>query len=156
MTLPEHLERISVFLQQEGANLFKQAFIQKEITTLSLVQVQYLELIAQRPGVTPTQLAAEFCVRKPTVTNVLNQLETCRLIIKQQDTQDRRMMRVRISQNAQDFFDFRRSTYSRFAELIEESLSDNEIETLVSLFEKIVLPSPSEQGSQETQEQEML
>ena len=156
MTLPEHLERISVFLQQEGANLFQQACLPKEIATLSLVQVQYLELIAQRPGITPTQLAAEFCVRKPTVTNVLNQLVTRRLILKQQDAQDRRMMRLRISQHAQDFFDFRHSTYRRFAERIEESLSDNEIETLIALFEKIVLPSPSEQGSQITQEQEML
>ncbi len=132
------LETFSNYLQTQGRDLIVQAFRSKGISGLTILQLNYLELIVRNPGMTPSALAEHFCVSKPTVANIVKKLETTRLIRREKSTYDYRVYHIHATKDAVDIFEVRRQMFTRLASLIENALDEDETEALVRIFGKIV------------------
>ncbi len=137
-TLSAQLEAFSNYLQAQGRDLFVQAFRSKSISELTILQLNYLELIVRNPGLTPSALAGHYGVSKPTVANIIKKLETTGLVKREKSAEDYRVYHIHATQNALDIFEMRRQMFTRLAALIENTLDKDETEALVRTFGKIV------------------
>jgi DNA-binding MarR family transcriptional regulator len=137
-TLPQQLEIFSNYLQAQGQELFTQAFRNKGLSSLTILQLNYLELIERNPGLTPSTLAEHYSVSKPTVANIIKKLETAGLVRREKNTEDSRMYHIYATQDALDIFDTRRQMFTRLAAVIEIALEKSETENLVQIFGKII------------------
>ena len=137
-TLSGQLEIFSNYLQAQGRDLFVQAFRSKGISGLTILQLNYLELIAGNPGMTPSALAKHYSVSKPTVANIIKKLETTGLISREKSADDSRVYHIHATPDALDIFETRRQMFTRLAGLIEAALDPDETEALVRTFGKIV------------------
>jgi DNA-binding MarR family transcriptional regulator len=135
--LADSLRRFSEYLQRVGSELFTEAFRIHSVSSLSVQQLRYLEVIEGQPGVTPAELAAAFEVRKPTVSNMVSQLENMGLVDGQTDQHDRRVKRLHPSGVASEIFERRRGMYAKLARHIEERLSNPERRELIRLMLKV-------------------
>ncbi len=137
-TLSCQLEIFSNYLQAEGRDLIIQAFRSKGISGLTILQLNYLELIVRNPGMTPSALAEHYGVSKPTVANIIKKLETTGLIRREKSAEDFRIYHIHATQDALDIFETRRQMFTRLAAMIENALDKDETEVLVRTFGKIV------------------
>ena len=135
-TLSHELQLFSEYLQRVGGELFKEAFRVHQIRDLSVQQLRYLEVIEASDGVTPMELSRLFAVRKPTVSNLVGQLESKGLIHRERDGTDRRINRLYATGVTRSIFDRRRGMYRELAEHIKDRLTDEEVVKLVELFRK--------------------
>ena len=139
LSLSQSLHHFSEYLQHVGNELFNEAFRIHQIRNLSVQQLRYLEVIEGHEGITPTQLAEIFNVRKPTVSNIIGQLENRSLIRRQTGTRDRRVSKLYPTELTSKIFQQRRGMYIKLAQHIQSKLSPNEIEHMVKLLEKAVV-----------------
>jgi DNA-binding MarR family transcriptional regulator len=130
------LRRFSEYLQRVGSELFAEAFRIHQVRSLSVQQLRYLEVIEANEGVTPAELATAFEVSKPTVSNILGQLESRGLIRARADQGDRRIRRLHPTEVTSDIFERRRGMYRTLAQHIETKLTVAEIEDMVALLVK--------------------
>ncbi len=137
-TLSGQLETFSNYLQAQGRDLLVQAFRSKGISELTILQLNYLELIVKKPGLTPSALAEHYGVSKPTVANIIKKLETTGMIRREKSAEDSRVYHIYATRNALDIFETRRQMFTRLATLIENALDKNETEALVRTFGKVV------------------
>lgn len=137
-TLAGQLRTFSEYLQQVGADLFREAFRVHGISSLTLLQLRYLEMIEARPGMTPGDLADSFQVRKPTVSNILRQLEQQVLIRREKGGNDGRVCRLFATDRTRGIFAKRRGMYSLLARRIGKRLTQSEMRALTLLFTKIL------------------
>jgi DNA-binding MarR family transcriptional regulator len=121
--LAEQIEAISVILQDLGSELYARAFRNKGIAALTIGQFRYLEIIARRPGITSTELAELFGVKKPTVAQITAVLAARGLIMKKTSAEDGRKSRLSVTRTTRDIFAFRNGMYRRFAERVGEILT---------------------------------
>ena len=135
-SLADSLRRFSEYLQRTGSRLFTEAFRINQVRTLSVQQLRYLEVIEGKPGVTPAELAAAFGVRKPTVSNMIGQLESRGLLKCESDQGDRRVKRLHPTEVTIRIFERRRRMYLELAEHIQGKLSESEIRQMVRLLLK--------------------
>lgn len=142
-TLSGQLEVFSNYLQDQGRDLFIQAFRSKGISGLTILQLNYLELIVKNPVMTPSALAEYYGVSKPTVANIIKKLETNGLVWREKSTEDSRVYHIHATHDALDIFETRRQMFTRLAKLIESALDKDDTEALVIIFSKIV---PSLEG----------
>jgi MarR family transcriptional regulator for hemolysin len=137
-TLAGQLRSFSEYLQRVGADLFREAFRVHGISSLTLLQLRYLEMIEARPGMTPGDLAESFQVRKPTVSNILRQLEQQALITREKGGNDGRVCRLFATDRTRAVFAKRRGMYSLLARRIGKKLTQSEMKALMLLFTKIL------------------
>lgn len=136
--LSDLLEYFAKGLQEKGSLVYEKAFKHKGIKSLSIVQLRYLDYLEKKPGIKPSALAEVFNVRKPTVTNVLNQIEKKGLIQKIKDENDDRSYKLYLSATAKEIYDYKKNIYRELAKYINDILSAKEKNDLVVLLDKIV------------------
>lgn len=136
--LPRQLETFSDFLQAQGRDLIAQAFRSRGISGLTILQLNYLELIEREPGLTPSALAEHYRVSKPTVANIIKKLEAAGLVRREKSAEDSRVYHIHATQAAVEIFETRRQMFTRLAGIIEARLAEADIATLVRLFGQIV------------------
>tara|TARA_B100000614_G_scaffold254276_1_gene269441 strand:- start:1490 stop:1945 length:456 start_codon:yes stop_codon:yes gene_type:complete len=134
--LAVHLERFAEHLQDVGGELFRDAFRTHQIRELTVQQLRYLEVVEANPGLTPGDLAAAFQVKKPTVSNIVRQLERDGLIHRENDAIDRRVYRIHPTEVSIDIFRKRREMYTNLAEHIGTRLTHDELVDLERLLRK--------------------
>jgi DNA-binding MarR family transcriptional regulator len=137
--LADNIRGFSEYLQRVGAELFSEAFKTQGIKELSLLQLRYLELIEGNPGLSPGALATHFIVKKPTVTNVISQLERSGLIHKERDTEDKRVYCLYPTETTKAIFEKRRGMYVLLASHIAGKLDTAEVGELIRLFGKVTI-----------------
>ncbi len=130
------LESYSLALQDIGSGLYEKAFADRGISTLSLVQFRYFELIARTPGITPGELSRVMKVSKPTVANVLAGFAQKGLIRREKSGEDGRVLHVRLAAGALEIAEYRRSMYRLMADRIRRALSREECAALERIMEK--------------------
>ena len=134
--LATSLRVFSEYLQRTGGRLFTEAFRIHQIRTLSVQQLRYLEVIEGNPGVKPADLATVFGVARPTVSNIIAQLESRGLVHSEPDPDDRRVKRLGPTAVTSRIFEQRRGMYVELARHIETKLTGSEIRRLADLLSK--------------------
>lgn len=105
-------------------------------------QVRILFFVAKRKdGVPVKDLAAFFNVTPGAVTQFVDALVEKDLVRREEDQNDRRILRVMLTEFAENEFDRFRESYLTSMSRSFDSLSDGEIEQLISLLAKIDMPS---------------
>jgi DNA-binding MarR family transcriptional regulator len=126
MELARQIQAIGEILQEMGGELYLKAFRNKGIAALSLGQFRYLEIIARQPGITATELAAFFGVKKPTVTQVTMALLARGLVKKKTAAEDKRVSRLQVTPATREIFAFRNGMYRLFAERAAAILTEGQ------------------------------
>ena len=135
---------------QEIAN--KISCIYREITarqsypfdscSLTKPQIDILFLISQKKsGISVKELAGALNVTSGAITQFLNELVEKKLVIRQEDSNDRRVLNLTLSVAAQEKFAAFKKDYFESVSPAFEGLSDAELSSLLVLLNKIVISS---------------
>jgi DNA-binding MarR family transcriptional regulator len=105
---------------------------------LSPPQVRILFFIARQPGdIAVKDLAKMLEVTPGAITQFVDGLVEMELVRREEDTRDRRVIRIRLTDLASSKLEEFRKGYLAAASLVFDVLSDAEIEELVRLLNKV-------------------
>ena len=100
-------------------------------------QGRLLRLLAQEGSMTQAALSERAQLRPPTVAELLEKLENAGMIARARDTEDRRRMIVSVTARGRSEIESLRDSGAQFAEDLFSGLTENEIETMLALVEKL-------------------
>ena len=100
-------------------------------------QGRLLRLLAQEGSMTQAALSERAQLRPPTVAELLEKLENAGMIARARDTEDRRRMIVSVTERGRSEIESLRDSGAQFAEDLFSGLTENEIETMLALVEKL-------------------
>ena len=100
-------------------------------------QGRLLRLLEQEGSMTQAALSERAQLRPPTVAELLEKLENAGMIARARDTEDRRRMIVSVTERGRSEIESLRDSGAQFAEDLFSGLTENEIETMLALVEKL-------------------
>ncbi|MBA1335008.1 MAG: Transcriptional regulator of fatty acid biosynthesis FabT [Firmicutes bacterium] len=115
-----------------------------ELADLTVTQIYYLDVINRLENPTPSELASELNVTKPTITLTINRLADAHCIEKVQSREDRRVYFIKLTPKGRRIVDAHDNAHKEFAKQIMKCLDREEIEHVVRIFEKIIKCYPGE------------
>ena len=92
-----------------------------------------------RDGVSVKEIATFLHVTKGAVTQFIDALVEKNLVRREEDARDRRVQRIRLTEFAESRFDQVKQAYYLSLNTLFDALTDQEVEQLVSLLEKLRL-----------------
>lgn len=110
----------------------------RELCLLTITQLHYLHMIDTRKGITGTELAKEFNVAKPTVTNVVGRLVDNGYVRKKKSAKDKRVYFLYLTEKGRHLLSVERQGYYNYAEKVMSMLSPEEADQLCNLFGKLL------------------
>ena len=138
MELSEQIIKLASILQEIGSDLYAKAFQNQGISALTIGQFRYLEIIQKTPGITPSKLAAVFKVKKPTVTQIINELLRKKLVEKKRSSNDKRISNLYATKATIEIIQYRSHMYEIHAQRIQKILSAKELADYKKLNSKII------------------
>lgn len=96
-----------------------------------------LHLLTQGQELGQEQLVEQLDISKPAVSRALNSLETKGLVTRQQDRYDRRMHRVRLTDEARKIGPAVEQAYNQLYVLAMRGISQEELDYFVKLFSRM-------------------
>jgi len=111
---------------------------QLEMTDLKVKQLFYLKIIDDNESLTHSQLAEILQISKPSVTEIVNKLVSSNCIIKERSPEDGRVYNLKLTEKGKKIARIKKIGMKQFVDNITKILKDNEIDTLVKLFDKII------------------
>ncbi|MBI9012382.1 MAG: MarR family transcriptional regulator [Clostridiales bacterium] len=108
-----------------------------KISELSLKQMEYLKSLNKSNGVTTSHLAEILDLSKPTVTEMVKKFIRMEMVYKQSCPSDGRVYYIKLTEKGQQIVDLSLMTNDYLAGKLIESLSEEDIETLISILMKI-------------------
>ena len=126
-----------VFLYTEQ-NLTEHGISHGRFGVLMLLWGDCHNVAADRPGMTPAELADQSNVTRATMTGLVDTLERDGFVKRAADTSDRRMMRVVLTRKAQNFLERLLPGHFQRMAAIMSPLNQSERKTLVKLLNKIL------------------
>ncbi|MGD0854403.1 MAG: MarR family transcriptional regulator [Dehalococcoidia bacterium] len=109
---------------------------------LGLPQVRILFCIASKPeGVSVKELAEVLSVTSGAVTQFIDSLVEKGLVNREEDCNDRRLLRIKLTKYAHDNFNEFKKDYFASVSRVFEPLSDNDVLQLTRLLMKADVPS---------------
>ena len=127
MKLSDQIAEISAILQETRSDLYVKAFRNKGISALTIGRFRYLEVINKNPGITPGRLSDIFEVKKPTVTQIINELLKKGLIEKSISQSDKRVSKLFPTDTTIDIINYRNSMFKKFSDKIKKVLSEQQL-----------------------------
>jgi DNA-binding MarR family transcriptional regulator len=110
---------------------------------LSRPQVMILFFIARKKeGVSVKDLAAFLNVTSGAITQFIDVLAEKNLVSREEDTQDRRIIRIGLTEKAKDHFSAFKKNYYKAVSPAFSGFSEQEIEQFLFLLDKINVASP--------------
>lgn len=100
-------------------------------------QGRLLRLLAQEGSMTQAALSERAQLRPPTVAELLEKLENAGMIARARDTEDRRRVIVSVTERGRGEIESMHDSGAQFAEDLFSGLTENEIETMLALVEKL-------------------
>ncbi|WP_282936523.1 MarR family transcriptional regulator [Paenibacillus sp. RC67] len=128
--------RIAMHKTQREIATIMQSQFQLELTR---AQFYILKLISEDGPCTITQLSKKFGINTSTVSTMINKLVQDELISREYSNDDRRKVFVSITQYGSDVLKQELLHYSQILERYLSPLNQEELETFVNIFEKIVI-----------------
>jgi MarR family transcriptional regulator, organic hydroperoxide resistance regulator len=108
-----------------------------DITQLSMLQVQTLSLLKRNTSVQMTEVAEYFHIELPSATSLLNKLVALQLVRREQDSKDRRLVRVTLTNDGENLLKKAMNEKLEHFEHMMSYLSDAEQHELLRLVEKL-------------------
>ena len=142
MRLAKQIELIGKILQEIGSDLYVRAFRNKGLAALTIGQFRYLEIVAARPGITATELAEVFGVKKPTVTQVTRVLVSRGLVGKMAAPEDGRKNRLFVTNTTRSIMAYRSGLYRVFADRVVRILSERQLRAYEALNDLVLKHYP--------------
>ncbi len=133
----KNLVEIIAKLSMEMGLMEEAAREQFNFSDLTLTQMHYLETINNLVNPNITELAVALKLKKPTVTVAVDKLMEKQYVIKVQSDEDRRSSHLHLTEKGRLINQMHDYAHRTIAELIIKKLSEKEIKTFISLFEKI-------------------
>lgn len=97
---------------------------------ISARELMYLGALLECDGMTQDQLAGEFCIDKAAVARALQAMEEKGLVLRIEDSEDRRAKRVLATQKARDLRPFIEGVQRRWRTLCNPGCDDRELAQL--------------------------
>ena len=132
------IEQAIEMISRLMAELEAQVFAQEGFSDLTMRQLLYLETIAQLDRPTFSQLAQELTVTKPSVTAIIQKLNRMGYVTKVQSHEDRRVHHIMLTTKGEQINEMHEKTHKLLAERLTENLSEDEVQQLTSLLQKIM------------------
>lgn len=131
-TATRDVTELAARLRLAMARLVRRA--RQEATTTEITQSMLSALAVVTTLGSPTlgELAAAERVTPPTITKIVARLEDAGLVVRDQDADDRRISRVRLTDEGRRFVDRTRSRASAYMARRLKTLSDQEREVLAA------------------------
>lgn len=107
------------------------------ISELSLKQMEYLKSLDKTCGITTSRLAEILDLSKPTVTEMVKKFIRMDMVYKQSCPEDGRVYYLKLTEKGQQIVDLSLMTNDYLAGKLIESLSPEDINTLIEILMKI-------------------
>jgi len=101
-------------------------------------QIVYIDTIHALGNPNLGEIAKKLELSKPSVTAIVDKLESKGYIEKFQSDEDRRSFHVHLSEKGENFVKMHNETHAKIADLLKNNLDDEELGTLVALLNKVV------------------
>jgi DNA-binding MarR family transcriptional regulator len=109
-----------------------------DISDLTLKQISYLKQLNKSCGVTTSQLAETLDLSKPTVTEMIKKFIKWGYVYKQSCPMDGRVYYLKLTDKGQMIATLEPLTHDFLAKKLLAILSEEDVEQLISILEKIV------------------
>jgi len=136
-TIEPSLVELIALLTRKVAELQSAMVKEAGFSDLSLRQIYILDIIQSLQNPTPTELAHELKISKPSVSAAIDRLETAGYIRKVDSDEDRRSYHLHLTQKGQVFSQAHDETHRHLAQFITRNLEAEEVRQLVRLVGKI-------------------
>jgi DNA-binding MarR family transcriptional regulator len=141
--LLEHLERLGPGVRRGLGDSERRAAFLTRFGAVTLYQAGALRHLVKHGPLTMNELAARMDVSPSSATQLVDRLVQHGLVERTPDANDRRVLRVAVSGSALDTVrEFEKETRQRLTALLAP-LSDDELEVLASLAERILDGAPT-------------
>ncbi len=107
------------------------------LSELTVKQIEYLKLIDRYGDVTFSKLAEVTQNSKPTITEMINRFLSLNCVFKEKSCDDGRVSYIHLTEQGRRIARHEEITVYRVVDRIMNSLSDSEIEMLITLFKKV-------------------
>jgi DNA-binding MarR family transcriptional regulator len=104
---------------------------------LTLTELRILRLLSLNGPSPMAKLAAELYMTPASITGLVDRLETERLVLRERNSQDRRVVNVKITEKGSESFEKGRRLYRKFVEKTMRSLTKEEAQQLVHALMKL-------------------
>jgi len=136
-TIEPSLVELIALLTRKVAELQSAMVKEAGFSDLSLRQIYILDIIQGLQNPTPTELASELKISKPSVSVAIDRLETAGYIRKVDSDEDRRSYHLHLTQKGQNFSQAHDETHRHLAQFITRNLEAGDAKQLVRLVGKI-------------------
>ncbi len=119
-------------------NVVQQTIKQYDFDDLSRQQLHYLRVILRLHNPSVSELAAELKLTKPTVTVMIDKLESKGYIKRVKSDADRRSMHLHLAEKGMQVNSILEKGHDRLAETIKLALNETETTILMELLKKLV------------------
>lgn len=136
-TIEPSLVELIALLTRKVAELQSAMVKEAGFSDLSLRQINILDIIQGLQNPTPTELAHELKISKPSVSAAIDRLETAGYIRKVDSDEDRRSYHLHLTQKGQNFSQAHDETHRHLAQFITRNLEAEDVKQLVRLVGKI-------------------
>lgn len=130
------LETVEMISQLMG-ELESKAFEQEGFSDITLNQMHYLEIVASLNDPTSANIAEKLGITRPSVSTIVKILIDAGYLTKTRSEIDGRIYYLHLTPKGLRFNELHNEVHSILAQRIIENLSQDEIESLAGLLEKI-------------------
>lgn len=134
--LSEVAESMRIAVKRSSANDDSEYAV--KFNHLTVTQLHYMQKINACEGITGTELAKDFGVSKPTVTNIVSRLEREGYIKKERPFIDRRISHIYLTREGEKVLAVERQGCYDYAHMVRKTLTEEEVEQLCTLFNKLL------------------
>ena len=107
------------------------------VKDFTIKQIEYLKIIDHNDDVTFSRFAELTKTSKPTVSELINRFIKLDCVYKEKSPDDGRVFHIYLTQKGQDIARVEQSTMLKVVDRIMASLSDEEVDMLITLFRKV-------------------
>ena len=97
-----------------------------ELTTLSLLQLQALIFLNKKQNAQMREIAEQFKIEMPTATSLINKLSAAKLVSRQEDVKDRRLVRIVLTEQGKTLLEKAMKERTKKMHFLLSYLSDND------------------------------
>lgn len=108
-----------------------------DIAEMTVKQINYLQIIDQNDNLTFSKLAEITKITKPSVSDLINKLQAFNCVYKEKCTRDGRVSYIRLTEKGMNIARHKNTAVKNLINRIMESLTNDEIELLIQLFNKV-------------------
>ncbi|NJO90531.1 MAG: MarR family transcriptional regulator [Chloroflexia bacterium] len=108
-----------------------------DIAEMTVKQINYLKIIDRHDNMTFSKLAEIAKITKPSVSDLVNKLQGFNCVYKEKCTADGRVSYIRLTEKGMKIARKETTAVKNLIERVMKSLNDEEVGTLIELFNKV-------------------